>query len=120
MNKRVFQNNEHYEQGAFPKILRALCPIRLLIPRVFLEAIEKCFAKNDKAETSTLLASLILMRYKVKEMQKVPYALAFRSLIYGQVCTRSDLAFIVGTFCRYLINPRLDHWKTTKRVMRYL
>lgn len=32
----------------------------------FLDEIEKCFAKNDKAETSTLLASLVSMRYTGK------------------------------------------------------
>lgn len=32
----------------------------------FLAEIEKCFVKNDKAETSTLLQSLISMRYKGK------------------------------------------------------
>ncbi|KAL5811035.1 hypothetical protein ACOSQ4_027603 [Xanthoceras sorbifolium] len=32
----------------------------------FLAEIEKCFVKNDKVETSTLLASLISMKYKGK------------------------------------------------------
>ena len=30
----------------------------------FLDDIEKCFLKNDKVETSTLLASLFSMKYK--------------------------------------------------------
>ena len=59
-------------KGHSQRFLRALCLIRLLMLRVFLEAIEKCLAKNDKVETSTLLASLISMRYKVKEYKRFP------------------------------------------------
>ena len=32
----------------------------------FLEEIEQCFTKNEKAETSTLLANLVSMKYKGK------------------------------------------------------
>ncbi|XP_047326789.1 secreted RxLR effector protein 161-like [Impatiens glandulifera] len=44
----------------------------------------------------------------------------FGSLMYAQVCTRPDIAFIVGVLGRYLNNPGIDHWKAAKRVMRYL
>ena len=40
--------------------------------------------------------------------------------MYAQVCMRSDIAFIVGMLGRYMSNLRVDHWKTTKQVMRYL
>ncbi|XP_052189888.1 secreted RxLR effector protein 161-like [Diospyros lotus] len=40
--------------------------------------------------------------------------------MYAQVCTRPDIAFIVGMLGRYLNNPGIDHWKAAKRVMRYL
>ncbi|XP_047318733.1 secreted RxLR effector protein 161-like [Impatiens glandulifera] len=53
-------------------------------------------------------------------MQKIPYASAVGSLMYAQVCTRPDIAYIVGVLGRYLSNPGLDHYKATKRVMRYL
>ena len=57
---------------------------------------------------------------EVKEMQKIPYASAVGSLMYAQVCTRPDIAYIVGMLGRYLSNPGMDHWKAAKRVMRYL
>ena len=66
--------------------------------------------KNDKVETSTFLASLISMRYKVKEMQKVPYASTIGSLMYAQVYSHSNLAYNVGMLGRYLSNLGLDHW----------
>lgn len=61
-------------------LLRKLCTLKSGIPEVFrgaitedvtvagefLSEIQKRFAKNDKAETSTLLASLISMKYKGK------------------------------------------------------
>ncbi|RVW60487.1 Retrovirus-related Pol polyprotein from transposon TNT 1-94 [Vitis vinifera] len=39
-----------------------------------------------------------------QEMQKIPYASAVGSLMYAQVCTRPDIAYIVGMLGRYLSN----------------
>ena len=57
---------------------------------------------------------------EIHEMQKIPYASAVGCLMYAQVCTRLDIAYIVGVLGRYLSNPGMDHWKAAKRVMRYL
>jgi len=56
---------------------------------------------------------------EIQEMQKIPYASAIGSLMYAQVCTRPDIAYIVGVLGRYLSNPGMDHWNAAKRVMRY-
>lgn len=48
------------------KAFRGTVPDEVTTAKGFLEKIENCFAKNDKAETSTLLASLISMKYKGK------------------------------------------------------
>jgi len=53
-------------------------------------------------------------------MHKIPYASVVGSLMYAQVCTRPDMAYIVGVLGRYLSNPGMDYWKAAKRVMRYL
>ena len=53
-------------------------------------------------------------------MKNIPYASAVVSLMYAQVCTRQDIGLIVGLLGRYQSNPGLDHWKATKKVMRYL
>ncbi|RVW28694.1 Retrovirus-related Pol polyprotein from transposon TNT 1-94 [Vitis vinifera] len=55
-----------------------------------------------------------------KDMERFPNASAVGSLMYAQVCTRSDIAYIVGMLGRYLSNPGMDHWKKAKRVIRYL
>ena len=58
--------------------------------------------------------------FEWEHMKNIPYALAVGSLMYAQVCTRSDIAFVVGILGRYQSNPGLDHWRATKKVMRYL
>ena len=73
-------------------------------------------AKGDKFNLSQCPKTNI----EIKEMQKIHYSSVTRSLMYAQVCTRPDIAFIVGMLGRYLSNPDIDHWKAAKRVMRYL
>ncbi|KAI5665082.1 hypothetical protein M9H77_24405 [Catharanthus roseus] len=58
--------------------------------------------------------------FKSKQMESIPYASVFGSLMYAQVCTRPDLAFIVNMLGRYLSNPGPAHWLAAKRVMRPL
>nr|AAP46197.1 putative gag-pol polyprotein [Oryza sativa Japonica Group] len=53
------------------------------------------------------------------QMKMVPYASAVGSLMYAEVCTRPDLAFVTGMLSRFQSNPGLDHWKAVKKVLRY-
>ena len=53
-------------------------------------------------------------------MKDIPYASAVGSIMYAQVCTRLDIAFITGMLGRYLSNSGTEHWKVAKRVLRYL
>ena len=48
------------------------------------------------------------------------YASVIENMMYAQVCTRPDLAFITGMLGRYQSNPGLDHWKAAKKALRYL
>jgi Reverse transcriptase (RNA-dependent DNA polymerase) len=48
-------------------------------------------------------------QYEIDMMKSVPYASAVGSIMYAQVCTRPDLAYIVGMLGRYMSNPDLDH-----------
>jgi hypothetical protein len=54
------------------------------------------------------------------QMKSIPYASIVGSIMYAQVCTRPDLAFVTGMLGRYQSNPGLDHWKAAKKVLRYL
>ncbi|KAL6331379.1 hypothetical protein AAG906_011316 [Vitis piasezkii] len=79
-------------------------------------ALETRLAKGDKFS----LHQCPKNELEKKDMEKFPYASAIGSLMYAQVCTRPDIAYIVGMLGRYLSNPGMDHWKKAKRVMRYL
>ena len=58
--------------------------------------------------------------FERKSMENVPYASTVDSLMYAQVCTRPDIAVIVGVLGRYLSNHGQTHWVASKKVMRYL
>jgi hypothetical protein len=58
--------------------------------------------------------------YEINRMKAVPYASAVGSLQYAQVCTHPDLVFVTGLLGIYQKNPRIEHWKLVKKVMRYL
>ena len=58
--------------------------------------------------------------FERKSMENIPYASVVGSLMYAQVCTRPDIAFIVGVLGRYLSNPGQAYWVAAKKVMRYL
>ena len=53
-------------------------------------------------------------------MKAVPYSSVVGSLMYAQVCTHPDIAFVVGVLGRYLSDPGQSHWKAAKKVLRYL
>jgi hypothetical protein len=53
-------------------------------------------------------------------MKLVLYASVVRSLMYDQVCTRPDLAFMTGMLDRYQKNPGVSHWNGIKKALRYI
>jgi hypothetical protein len=59
-------------------------------------------------------------QYEINEMKVVLYASAVGSLMYAQVCTRPDLAFVTGMLDRYQKNPNKPHWNRVKKDLRYL
>ncbi|KAE8677858.1 cytochrome P450 71A9-like [Hibiscus syriacus] len=54
------------------------------------------------------------------EMSRVPYASAVGSLMFAMICTRPDIAQVVGVVSRYMANPGKEHWNTVKRILRYI
>ena len=55
-----------------------------------------------------------------ERMEKVPYASVVGSLMYAILCTRLDISYVVGMVSRYQSNWGEAHWKTVKRILRYL
>ena len=58
--------------------------------------------------------------FEREHIKNIPYASVVGSLMYAQVCTKPDIAFVVGVLGRYQSNPGIDHWRDTKKVMRYI
>jgi hypothetical protein len=46
---------------------------------------------------------------EIDQMKSIPYASAVRSIMYAQVCTRSDLAFVTGLLGIFQSNPGFKH-----------
>ncbi|KAM1684042.1 hypothetical protein ACFXTN_032150 [Malus domestica] len=58
--------------------------------------------------------------FEVKKMSEKPYASLVGSLMYANVCTRPDIAYIVKILGRFQSNPEEAHWSAVKKVLRYL
>jgi hypothetical protein len=74
------------------------------------------FMKGDKLETFQSPTNQL----EINEMKSIPYASAVRSIMYVQVCTHPDLAFVTGLLGRFQSNPGIKHWKAVKKTLRYL
>ena len=59
-------------------------------------------------------------QYEIDRMKAVPYASAVESLQYAQVCTLSDLSFVIGILGRYQSNPGIEHWRMVKKALCYV
>jgi len=42
-------------------------------------------------------------------MKNIPFASVVGSLTYAQVCTKPDIAYVVGVLGRYHSNSSIDH-----------
>ena len=67
-------------------------------------------AKGDKFSLSQCPKN----NFEIQEKQQIPYASAIGSLMHAQVCTRLDIAYIVGMLGIYLSNLGKDHWIAAK------
>jgi hypothetical protein len=57
-------------------------------------------------------------QYEINEMKVVSYASVVGSLIYAQVCTHLNFAFVTGMLSRYQKNPGKPHWDGIKKALR--
>jgi len=53
-------------------------------------------------------------------MFRVPYASVVGSMMYAMVCTRLDIAHVVGVLSRFMSKLGKENWTIVKRVFRYL
>ena len=53
-------------------------------------------------------------------MSHVSYASVVGSLMYAMVCTRPNIAHVMGVLSRYMSKLGKEHWTVVKRMFRYL
>ena len=103
--KKLWLSQEHY-------IKRVLQRFQMEKAKVVSTPLATHFKLGSKQSPSNQVEKL--------DMQRVPYAYAMESLMYAMVCTRSDIAHVVGIVNRFLSNPCREHWNIVKWILRYL
>ena len=53
-------------------------------------------------------------------MERVPYALGVRNLMYAMICCRLDLTHAVSQISRFMARPGKEHCQALKGIFRYL
>eukprot|EP00253_Pinus_taeda_P034735 PITA_34735 len=79
-------------------------PVKVPIPVGVRLSVEQCPKTQEEEE----------------DMSRVPYASAVGSLIYAIVCTKPNIAHVVGVLSMFTSKPRKEHWTVVKRLFRYL
>ena len=82
------------------------------------KVLERFRIKNEK-KISTPLANHFKLtkemcpktQEEIEYMSKVPYSSTIGSLMYAMVCTRPDIAHVVGVVSRYMNNLGKEHWE---------
>eukprot|EP00253_Pinus_taeda_P026805 PITA_26805 len=79
-------------------------PVKVPIPIGVKLSVEQCPKTQEEEE----------------DMSYVPYASVVSSLMYVMVCTRPNIAHVVGVLSRFMSKLGKDNWTSVKRVFRYL
>ncbi|KAH9304140.1 hypothetical protein KI387_008544, partial [Taxus chinensis] len=80
--------------------------------------------QNAKPATTPMAGHFKFLKYQcpssheeVKYMIRVPYASVVRSLMYAMVCTRPDIAQVMGVVSRYMANPSKENPNAVKWIL---
>jgi len=61
--------------------------------------------KGDKLS----LLQYLKNNYQKEQMKDISHSSAVESLMFAQVCTRPDIAYVIEKLGGYLCNPEIDH-----------
>lgn len=86
------------------------------------EVLKRFGMDNCKSSPTPMEAKLVLHPHVdgVTKLTEGPYRQLVGSIMYLMLCTRPDISFSTGVLSRFLSNPTEMHWKSAKRVLRYL
>ena len=54
------------------------------------------------------------IKEEVEYMEEIPYASVVGSIMYAMVCSKSDLAYVIGMISRFMSNSGREHWNAMK------
>ena len=91
----------------------------MIITRKYIEQVLERFNMKHAKPVSTTLGAHFKLRKKScssskkkkKDIASTIYSLVVGSLMYAMVCTRPDIAHVVGVVSRFTVNPSKDHWE---------
>eukprot|EP00253_Pinus_taeda_P003268 PITA_03268 len=103
--RKLWLNHRKYVETILQRLnMQDSKPVKVPIPVGVRLSTEQCPKTQEEEE----------------DMSHVPYASAVGSVMYAMVCTRPDIAHVVGVLSRFMSKPRKEHWIAVKRVFRYL
>jgi len=99
----------------------------MVIPRELCWKLLEIFNIHKAKPISTPLAGHFKLSVKQSpttekngEMKNVPYSSAVGSLMYAMICTRPNIAYIVGFISWFMTNPWKEQWTIVEWILRYL
>ena len=89
----------------------------MVVTRRYIEQILEIFNMKEAKQVNTPLGGHFKLSKRScpsteeenKKMVAIPYSSAVGSLMYSMVCTRLDIAHVVGVVSRFLANPGKEH-----------
>jgi hypothetical protein len=86
------------------------------------ELVKKYNMQDSKGKTTpgSLNIKLTAEEGDPLDTEKFPYSQLVGAMMYLAVCTRPDIAYIVGAAARFMAKPTTVHWQVAKSVLRYL
>ena len=91
--------------------------------KAYLENVLAKFGMDDCKSIATPLDSSVNLVSRAEDEESFDvtlYQSAIGSLNYAAICTRPDLATVVGKLGKFMQNPGKEHWVAVKRVLRYI
>ncbi|GKE21616.1 zinc finger, CCHC-type containing protein [Tanacetum coccineum] len=83
----------------------------------YIEKVLKKFNYFDRTLVSTPMdTSEKLMPNNGQAVSQLEYSKVVGYLMYAMICTRPDIAFVMGKLSRYISNPSTQHWQEIQRV----
>ncbi|KAM3205464.1 secreted RxLR effector protein like [Capsicum annuum] len=87
----------------------------------YIEKVLKRFSYfDDKHFPTPFDPGIKLVQNSDDILDQLTYSQIVGSIMYAMHCTRPDIGYAVGILSKFTGSPRVEHWNTLIRVLRYL